>query len=193
MAMNRWDLATKKWEQNTTMCSAQSISKKMLHRSHPAEHSVWAQIHVCRGVHRVTDLEKFPVRISKMKLRRHCQQLGLCLFPSCHSIFLEPCQVRGVSVFFVVFTLAFTTGQTSSGSLPFIGCFILFSQFIRVCFIIRKDEKVLFVLVQQTSDFVASLGYGLGLGQLPVLAIHCFFSLLALLFLELYRSFTMYE
>ena len=27
----------------------------------------------CRGVHRVTDLEKFPVRISKMKLRRHCQ------------------------------------------------------------------------------------------------------------------------
>ena len=35
--------------------------KKNLHRSHPAEHSVWAQIHV----HRVTDLEKFPVRISK--------------------------------------------------------------------------------------------------------------------------------
>ena len=61
MAMNRWDLATKKWEPNTTMCSAQSISQKMLHRSHPAEHSVWAQIHV----HRVTDLEIFPVRISK--------------------------------------------------------------------------------------------------------------------------------
>ena len=35
--------------------------KKMLHRSHPTEHSVWAQIHV----HRVTDLERFPVRISK--------------------------------------------------------------------------------------------------------------------------------
>ena len=43
------------------MCSAQSISKKMLHRSHPAEHSVWAQIHV----HRVTDFEKFPVQNSK--------------------------------------------------------------------------------------------------------------------------------
>ena len=49
------------------MCSAQSIlfflikKKKMLHRSHPAEHSVWAQIHL----HRVTDLEIFPVRISK--------------------------------------------------------------------------------------------------------------------------------
>ena len=35
--------------------------KKKLHRSHPAEHPVWSQIHV----HRVTDLEKFPVRISK--------------------------------------------------------------------------------------------------------------------------------
>ncbi len=32
----------------------------------------------------------------------------------------------GVSVFFVLFTLAFTTGQTSPGSLPFIRCFILF-------------------------------------------------------------------
>ena len=50
--------------------------------------------------------------------------------------------MRGVSVFFVLFTLAFTTGWTSSGSLPFIGHFILFSQFIRVCFIIRlQDEK----------------------------------------------------
>ena len=39
--------------------------KKMLHRSHTAEQSVWAQIHVRRGVHRITDLEKFPVRISK--------------------------------------------------------------------------------------------------------------------------------
>ena len=38
-----------------------AFRKKMLHRSHPAEHSVWAQIHV----HRVTDLERFPVRISK--------------------------------------------------------------------------------------------------------------------------------
>ena len=38
-----------------------AFRKKILHRSHPAEHSVWAQIHV----HRVTDLERFPVRISK--------------------------------------------------------------------------------------------------------------------------------
>ncbi len=76
----------------------------------------------------------------------------------------------------------------------FYSVFYFVSQFIRfVCFIICKNEKVFFVLVQQTSDFVASLGQGLGLGQLPVLAIHCFFSWLALLFLVLYRSFTMYE
>ena len=47
---------------------------------------------------------------------------------------------RGVSVFFVLFTLAFTTGWTSPGSLPFIRYFILFSQFILVCFIICKNE-----------------------------------------------------
>ena len=64
MAMNRWDLATK-WEpkHHDVLCSKhlKKKKKKKLHRSHPAEHSVWAQIHV----HRVTDLERFPVRISK--------------------------------------------------------------------------------------------------------------------------------
>ena len=134
--------------------------------------------------HRVTDLEKIPVRISKDEAPTPLSVVGPLLFPSCYFSFLEPCQVRGVSVFFVLFTLAFTTGQTSPASLPFIRCFILFSQFIRfVCFIIRKNEKVLFVLVQQTSDFVTSLGQGLGLSLLPVLAIHCSFSWLALLFL----------
>ena len=61
MAMNWWDLATKKWEpkHHDVLCSKHK--KKKLHRSHPAEHSVWAQIHV----HRVTNSEKFPVRISK--------------------------------------------------------------------------------------------------------------------------------
>ena len=62
MAMNQWDLATKKWEpkHHNVFCS-KHVQKKMLHRSHPAEHSVWAQIHVQRG----TDLERFPVQISK--------------------------------------------------------------------------------------------------------------------------------
>ena len=61
--MNRWDLATKKWEpkHHDVLYSKHFEKKKKLHRSHPAEHSVWAQIHV----HRVTDLEKFPVQISK--------------------------------------------------------------------------------------------------------------------------------
>ena len=48
--------------------------------------------------------------------------------------------MRGISVFLVLFTLAFTTGWSSSGSLPFIQCFILFSQFILVCFIVCKNE-----------------------------------------------------
>ena len=38
-----------------------AFPKKILHRSQPAEHSVCAQIYV----NRVTDLERFPVRISK--------------------------------------------------------------------------------------------------------------------------------
>ena len=61
MAMNRWDLATKKWEpkHHDVLCSKHF--EKMLCRSHPAERSVWDQIHV----HRVTDLERFPVQISK--------------------------------------------------------------------------------------------------------------------------------
>ena len=42
-----------------------AFKKKKLHRLHTAEQSVWAQIHVCMGVHRVTDLDKIPVQISK--------------------------------------------------------------------------------------------------------------------------------
>ena len=100
MAMNRWDLATKKWEpkHHDVLCS-KHLKKKMLHRSHPAEHSVWAQIHV----HRVTDLEKFPVRISKDVAPTPWPVVGP-LFPPCSSIFLEPCYVSGVSVFFVVYS-----------------------------------------------------------------------------------------
>ena len=126
--------------------------------------------------HRVTDLEKIPVRISKDEAPTPLSVVGLLFISSL--IFHLSRALLGAWRFslFVLFTLAFTTSSwTSPGSLPFIGCFILFSQFILVCFIIFKNEKVLFVLVQQTSDFVASLGQGLGLGQLPVLAIHCFF------------------
>ena len=138
-------------------------------RHHDAENHV----HICAlrlgsrckmaSSHRVTDLEQIPVGSPRMKLQRHFQQLGLCLFPPCYFAFLEPYQVRGVSVLFGLFTLAFTTrAGPHQGDCLLLG--VLFSQFILVCFIMCKNEKVLFVLVQQTSDFMASLGQGLGLG-----------------------------
>ena len=59
MAMNRWmGPSHKEVGTKTPRCALLKAfrKKKMLHRLHPAEHSVWAQIHV----HRVTYLEKFP-------------------------------------------------------------------------------------------------------------------------------------
>ena len=49
----------------------------------------------------------------------------------------------GVSAFFVVFSF-----QDRLDLIREPDFYCVFSQFIRVCFIIRKDEKVLFVLVQ---------------------------------------------
>ena len=169
-------------------------------RRHDAENHV----HICVLPHSGESLQngqqpqdnrlgkKNPVRISKDEAPLPLSVVGP-LFISSLLFHLSRTLLGAWRFFFILFSLAFTTGQTSSGSLPFIGCFILFYQFILVCFIICKNEKVLFVLVQQTSDFVVSLGQGLGLGQLPALAIHCFFSWLAFLFLELYCSFMMYE
>ena len=51
--------------------------------------------------------------------------------------------MRGVSVFFVVFS--FHNRLDLIREPAFLG--VLFSQFIRVCFIRCKDEKVLLVLV----------------------------------------------
>ena len=121
--------------QNTTMCSAQSISKKMLHRSHPAEHSVWAQIHV----HRVTDLERFPVRISKDEAPTPLPVVG--------PLFISPLSFHLSRALLGAWRFGLFRSVYSSFH-PFIRCLILFPQFIRVCFIIRKNEKVLFVLVQ---------------------------------------------
>ena len=115
------------------MCSAQSIKKKkkkMLHRSHPAEHSVWAQIHV----HRVTDLERFLVRISKDEAPTPLPVVG--------PLFISP--------------LSFHLSRALLGAWRF-GLFrSVYSSFHNrepafywvFYFIIRKDEKVLFVLVQ---------------------------------------------
>ena len=79
--------------------------------------------------HRVTNLEKIPVRISKDEALMPLSIVG-SLFISSLLFHLSQALLLGV----------------------------VFSQFIHVCFIICKNEKVLFVLVQQTSDFVASLG-----------------------------------
>ena len=58
-------IATKKWERkhHDVLCSEHfgGRKKKMLHRSHTAERSVWAQIHVCRGVLRVTDFGQISI------------------------------------------------------------------------------------------------------------------------------------
>ena len=133
------------------MCSAQSISKKRRRRrkkasqiAHPAEHSVWAQIHV----HRITNLERFPVRISKDEAPTPLPVVWP-LFISPLSFHLSRALLGAwrFGLFRCVYS-SFHNRLDLIRSLPFIGCFILFFQFIRVCFIIRKDEKVLLVLVQ---------------------------------------------
>ena len=91
--------------------------------------------------HRVTDGEQIPVRISKDEAPTPLSVVGP-LFISSLLFPLSRALLRAwrFSLFRSVY-LAFTTGYTSSGSLPFIGCFILFSQFILVCFIICKNEN----------------------------------------------------
>ena len=73
--------------------------------------------------HRVTDLEKIPVRISKDEAPTPSSVVGPLFISSL--IFHLSRILRGVSVFFVVFSLVFIAGHISSGSVPFIGCFIL--------------------------------------------------------------------
>ena len=161
MAMNRWG---RSGNQNTTMCSAQSISKtkqKMLHRSHPAEHSVWAQIHV----HRVTDLEIFPVRISKDEAPTPLPVVGP-LFISPLSFHLSRALLGAwrFGLFCCVYS-SFHNRLDLIREPTFYWVFYFIFPIYPVCFIICKDKNVLLVLVRSTSDFVASLGYGLGLGR----------------------------
>ena len=124
------------------MCSAQSISKKKkkkkLHRSHPAEHSVWAQIHV----HRVTDLEKIPVRISKDEAPRPLPVVG--------PLFISPLSFQLSRALLGAWRFGLFRCVYSSfhNRLDLIREPAFYRVFFRVCFIIRKDEKVLIVLVQ---------------------------------------------
>ena len=54
----------------------------------------------------VTNMDKIPVQISKDEAPVPLSVVGLCLFPPCYFILLEP---YCISVFFILFTLAFTT------------------------------------------------------------------------------------
>ena len=77
--------------------------------------------------HRVTGLEKNSVRISKDEAPTPLSVVGPLFISSL--LFHLSRALLGAWHFsiFVLFTLAFTTGWTSSGKLPFIWCFILFS------------------------------------------------------------------
>ena len=71
--------------------------------------------------HRVTDFEKIPVRIAKDEAPTPLSVVGPLFISSllCHL----SRALLGAWRFslFVLFTLAFATGWTSSGSLPFVG------------------------------------------------------------------------
>ena len=77
--------------------------------------------------HRVTDREQIPVRISKDEAPTPLSVVGP-LFISSLLFHLSQALLCawGFSLFRSVY-LAFTTGYISSGSLPFVGCFILCS------------------------------------------------------------------
>ena len=100
--------------------------------------------------------------------------------------------MRGVSVFFVLFTLFFTTGWTSSGGLPFIGCFILVSQFILVCFIICNNEKSFVRSSSIDQRFCGLPGLGFGVG-LVTGSCHSLFFLLACPFVSRVISSFIYD
>ena len=98
--------------------------------------------------HRVTDLDKNPVRISKDEAPTPLSVVGPLFISSL--LFRLSRTLLGAwhfGQFYCVYS-SFHNKLDLIRSLPFIGCFILFSQFILVCFIICKNEKDLFVLFQ---------------------------------------------
>ena len=122
-------------------------------RRHEAEN----RVHICALRHSgeslqngymVTDLEKIPVRISKDEAPTPLSVVGP-LFISTLLFHLSRTLLGAwrFSLFRSVYS-SFHNRLDLIREPAFIGCFILFSQFILVCFIICKNEKVLFVLVQ---------------------------------------------
>ena len=138
----------------------------MLHRSHTAEHSVWDQMHVyvCTGVHRVTDLEKIPVRIYNAEAPTPLLVVwSLFISPMSFHLSRALLGVWRFGLFRCVYS-SFHNRLDLIREPTFYWVFYFIFPIYPVCFIICKDKNVLLVLVRSTSDFVASLGYGLGLG-----------------------------
>ena len=125
MTMNRWDLATKKVGTKTPRCDLLKAFRKK--KASQITHC-WAislgSMHVCRGVHRVTDSEKFPVRISKDEaptqlptvgplfippLLFHLSRtvLGACLFRCVYSSFHNRLDLIREPAFYSVFYFIF--------------------------------------------------------------------------------------
>ena len=98
--------------------------------------------------HRVTDLGKNPVRISKDEAPTPLSVVGP-LFISSLLFHLSRALLGAwrFSLFRSVYS-SFHIRLDLIREPAFYWIFILFSQFILVCFIICKNEKVLFVLVQ---------------------------------------------
>ena len=98
--------------------------------------------------HRVTDLETIPVWISKDEAPTQLSVVGPLFISSL--LFHLSRTLLGAwrfSLFRSVYS-SFHNRLDLIREAAFYWCFILFSQFILVCFIICKNEKVLFVLVQ---------------------------------------------
>ena len=98
--------------------------------------------------HRVTDLEKNAVRISKDEIPTPLSVIGLLFISSLLFDFSRTLlDARRFSLFRSVYS-SFRNRLDLIREPAFYWVFYFFSQFLLVCFIICKNEKVLFVLVQ---------------------------------------------
>ena len=131
VATNRWDLATKKWEpkHHEVLCSKHF---EKCFRDCTLLSIQFGLRYMSVGVHRVTDLEKFPVRISKDEAPTPLPVVGP-LFPSLS--FHHSQALLGVWRFGLFHPLSL-----SQQARPHHGACLL----LGVYFIICKDEKVLF-------------------------------------------------
>ena len=133
VAMNRWDLATKKWEpkHHDVLCSKHFEKKKKCFTD-------CTLLSIQFGLKYMSTLQpiwkKFQFESPRMKLRRPLSfHLSRALLGAWR---------------FGLFRCVYSSFHNRLDLIREPACFIIFSQFICVCFIIRIDENVLLVLVQ---------------------------------------------